>query len=198
MPKAGTYSTRRIAVPDYDVIKRTAEQAVKDQLGALARPDDRVERAAEIIRQADAEIALHVDDRNAATASLWFYEHTLGLARALGVNKNAYREILAKALTGDPKGELPGDLDAEGLAKVATAAGVPRIEDAGDKLPELARIVAAARARRTAAVPFMQDAALALSEEPYSWDGERIAAHANVAVKLIWQHWAAARRRREH
>ncbi|WP_406274794.1 hypothetical protein OH779_40150 [Actinacidiphila glaucinigra] len=66
------------------------------------------------------------------------------------------------------------------------------LEQAAEKLPELASIVGASDARRQAPVPFMQDAALALSEAPYDWDGERIAEHAGVTVKLIWQHAAAA------
>ena len=162
MPK-GTYAKGRIEVPEHDLIKCQAEQAVRNTLDAVRRrPHDRAKKAAEIIRQADAELATHVNCRNTAAASLWFYERVLGLAFILGVNPNAYREILAKALTGDPKGRLPNSLGIEELARLAAKAGVPKIEDAAQKLPELSRIVAAARARRQAAMPFLQDAALAL------------------------------------
>ncbi|MGW3628017.1 hypothetical protein [Streptomyces sp. NPDC000880] len=196
MPKAFGYPHHTLEIPDYTRIRKDAEDAVKDQLGRLARPDDRVEQAAEIIRQADVEIAAHVGDRNAAAASLWFYEGVRGLAKVMGVYPNAYREILSKALYGDSKRPVPGKLSAEERAKVAEDAGVPRIPDAAEKLPKLSRIVAEATARRNAALPFMQDAALALSEEPYGWDGHRIAEHAGVAVKLVWQHWETARKRR--
>ncbi|MEU6756037.1 hypothetical protein [Streptomyces sp. NPDC046685] len=208
MPKAGTYSTsktRKIQVPDYITLRANAEREVKDELGGFARPDDRVARAAEIIRQADVEIATHIDDRDAAAASLWFYEHTTGLARILGLYPTAYRSILYKALygvhwqgwkEGDPfPKELPTNLSREELVSLAEQQNVPRIEDAAQRLPELARVVAVAKARRAAAMPFMQDAALALSEPPYDWDGEKIANHAGIAVSLVWAHWAAARKR---
>ena len=192
MPE-GTY--HHIEGPDHDLIKSQTAQTIKNTLGAVARPHDRIKQAAEIIRHADAEIAAHVADRDAAAASLWFYGRTLGLPRILGVTRTACREILAKALTGNRKGQLPGGLDAEELAQVATEAKLPRYERAAEKLPELSRVVAAARAQRQAAMPFMQDAALALSEWPYNWEGGQIAAHAGVTEQVIWKHWEAARRR---
>jgi hypothetical protein len=149
------------------------------------------------VRQADAEIALHVEDRNNAVASLWFYEQVLGLSNAIGVTPNAYREILSKAVFGDPTRQLP-DIDSnEGLVAFAEQAGVPRIEGAADKVLEPARVVAAARARRKAAVRFMQEAVLALSEAPYDWTPDKIAEHAGVARSLIYKQRAAARKRNE-
>ncbi|GAA3887243.1 hypothetical protein ACWDWT_21510 [Streptomyces sp. NPDC003343] len=200
MPRrAGTYSKTKIAVPDYPGIRANAERAVTDELGKLARPDDRIARAAEIIGQADAEMALHLPERDQMAASLWFYEHILGLHKVMGVYPTAYREALSKALYGDAKTPLPADdLHLEELPRIAQAHKLPRIENAAERLPEVATVVAEARYRRAAAVPFMQDAALALSEEPYGWEGERIAQHAGVPAKLIWQQWAAARRRRGH
>ncbi|MFF7838826.1 hypothetical protein ACFZC6_08420 [Streptomyces ossamyceticus] len=207
MPKAGiTYSKRKVEAPDYGALRAREERAVKDELGAIARPDDRIERAAEIIRQADAEIALHIEDRDKAVASLWFYEHVLGLARAIDVTNTAYREILSKALYGiDRRRTESGhyelrpvpDVTGPELVRLADKAGVPRIETAFEELPRLASVVSAARARRAAAVVFMRDAALALSEEPYGWSGEKIAGHAGVGTKLIWQQQRTARLARE-
>ncbi|MFF7169714.1 hypothetical protein [Streptomyces pseudovenezuelae] len=206
MPKAGiTYSKRKVEAPDYKDLRKREERAVKDELGAIARPDDRIERAAEIIRQADAEIALHIEDRDQAVASLWFYEHVLGLARATGVTATAYREILSKALYGiDRRRTESGhyelrpvpDVTGPELEKLAEEAGTPRVEGAFEALPRLASVVSAARARRTAAVVFMRNSALALSEEPYGWSGEKIAEHAGVATKLIWQQQETARQAR--
>lgn len=196
MPKASGYTHHDLDVPDHASIRKAAQDEVSDELGRLARPDDRVERAAAIIRQADAEIITHVNDRDAAAASLWFYEGVRGLARVLGVYPTAYREILARALYGDGKHPLPTKLTAAERVRIAEEAGVPRVEDARRKLPRLARIVSDAKARREAALPFMQDAALALSEEPYGWDGQRIAEHAGVSTTLIWTHWKMARKRR--
>ncbi|PNG22324.1 hypothetical protein [Streptomyces cahuitamycinicus] len=208
MPKAGiTYSTKKIDATDYKALREREEGAVKEELGRIARPDDRIERAAEIIRQADAEIALHLEDRDKAVASLWFFEHVKGLARTIGVTATAYREILSKAYYGGferrrtasghfelrPVPDVPGGE----LVKLAEEAGVPRVENASEDLPRLARVVAAARARRGAAVVFMREAALALMEEPYGWDAEKIAEHAGVGKKLIYQQTRTARLTRE-
>ncbi|MGY5009906.1 hypothetical protein ACWCY6_17755 [Streptomyces sp. 900105755] len=208
MPKAGiTYSKKKIKKTDFKALREAAERAVTEELGRITRPDDRIERAAEIIRQADAEVALHLDDRDKAVASLWFYEHVPGLAGTIGVTPTAYREVLSKAFYGGPERvrtdsghyelrPVP-DLPGPELVEAARKAGVPLVEDADKKLPNLATVVAEARARRGAAVVFMRDAALALSEEPYGWDGPRIAEHAGVQKKLIWQQQAAARAARD-
>ncbi|MFD7501585.1 hypothetical protein [Streptomyces sp. NPDC059850] len=208
MPKTGiTYSKKKIQKTDFKALRKNAEAEVKEELGQIARPDDRIERAAEIIRQADAETALHLEDRDKAVASLWFYDHVPGLASTIGVVATAYREILSKVFYGGPERvrtesghyELKPvpDLPGPELVAAAREAGVPFVEDAAEKLPRLATVVAEARARRAAAVVFMRDAALALSEEPYGWDGPRIAEHAGVQKKLIWQQQAAARAARE-
>ncbi|MEU9067595.1 hypothetical protein AB0D60_11990 [Streptomyces sp. NPDC048306] len=77
-------------------------------------------------------------------------------------------------------------------------AGIPHITGSfGETLRENGKIIEAVRARRGVAVVFMRDAALALSEEPYGWDGRKIAEHAGVGKKLIWQQQAAARAARE-
>ncbi len=207
MPKAGiTYSKKRVESTDFKALKEREKSAVKEELGAITRPDDRIDRAADIIRQADAEIALHLEDRDQAVASLWFYEHVLGLARAIDVTNTAYREILSKALYGiDRKRTESGhfelrpvpDVSGQELVALAEEAGVPRVAGALEDLPRLARVVVAARARRGAAVVFMRNAALALSEEPYGWSGEKIAEHAGVTTKLIWQQQRTARLARD-
>ncbi|MEV7512020.1 hypothetical protein AB0O57_29100 [Streptomyces sp. NPDC091201] len=230
MPSVSGYPHHKLEIPDYPSIRREAEDAVKDELGRMARPDDRVRRAAEIIRQADLEIAAHIEDRNQAAASLWFYDRVRGLTKVMGLATNAYRSALFQALYGiDPRSRKDGDVytahvlaadgrkattevrpipadlpaaqgeQAEDLARIAEEAGVPRLDtaEASRQLPKLSSIVAAASARRAVALEFMQDAELALSEEPYGWDGPRIAEHAGVSVKLVWKHWGVARKRRE-
>ncbi|MFJ1732057.1 hypothetical protein [Streptomyces sp. NPDC088254] len=94
------------------------------------------ERAADVIRRADAEIALHLEDRDQAVASMWFYEHVLGLARATDVTNTACREILSKALYGiDRRRTESGhyelwpvpDVTGPELVKLAEGTGVPRV-----------------------------------------------------------------------
>ncbi|MGW0533400.1 hypothetical protein [Streptomyces sp. NPDC003032] len=59
----------------------------------------------------------------------------------------------------------------------------PDREEAADRLPSLAAAVSVATARRKAAMPFLQDAALALTEEPYGWSTERIGKLGDVTQK---------------
>jgi hypothetical protein len=198
MPKAGFDYGSKIPGPQegYKQIAQTAEDEVTKALAFVTRPDDLIVRAAEIVRQADAEIGLHIDDRDQALASLWFYERRLGLAKTIGVTATAYREILAKAMFGDPKHPLPDADSPEELTQLARTAGVPRVKDAEDKIIEPSVIVAKARARRGVAVRFMQEAIWALSQSPYDWSPEKIAEHVGVTRKLIYRQRAAAMKRR--
>lgn len=208
MPKAFGHRHHKLEVSDFATLRQEARDAVRLELGAMLRPDDRLQRAAEIIRQADLEIAAHAEDRNKTAASLWFYDGTRGLAKVMGLAANAYRIALYQSLYGiDPRSWKQGDPfpaelptaqgeRAEDLAKVAEEAGLPRqdTEEASSRLPELSRIVAAASERRTTALKFMQDAELALFE--YGWSADRIAAHAGVRADLVKKHCASARKRR--
>ncbi|MCX4976484.1 hypothetical protein [Streptomyces sp. NBC_00620] len=184
-------------IPNYVRLRREAQQAVSNELGIIARPDVRIGLAADIIRQADAEIGLHSDERNAALASLWFYDHiqAVSLGHAIGVNRNAVREILSSVAYGDAKKPLPPRMTDEELTELGEQLGVQRVESAAERLPSLGRIIEKAKARRGRAVRFMQDAALALTEEPYGWDPARIADHAGVQRRLIYKHLAAAKQR---
>ncbi|MFI6142405.1 hypothetical protein ACIBCC_29965 [Streptomyces griseus] len=223
MPQAGfTYSSTRITPPDY---KKIVEDAEKDArrviasrirkalrpanpgvtlpapilLNASLRPDLLLVEAANVVRQADAEIALWSDERNKALGSLWFYDQVLGLDQASGVTKTAYREILSKVLFGDAKVPLPAtenNNELEILAESRGVAGLPH-EEAIALLLEAAPLVVAARARRRVAVVYLQDAALALSEPPYEWDPDRIADHADIARKLVYKLKDAAAKRRD-
>ncbi|MEU5978508.1 hypothetical protein [Streptomyces sp. NPDC047315] len=207
MRKVGTRFSAELQELDPDALRAAAERAVMEELAPIARPDERLERAAEIIHQADAEIALHVQERDEAVASLWFYDHVLGIPAKAGIKPNAYREILSRVFYGGiervptESGRIPlrpiPDLPLPELAEAAREAGVPVVKDAAKKLPRLATVVIEARARRAAAVVFMRNAALALSEEPYNWNAPRIAAVAGVSRKLISQQQITARRERD-
>ena len=210
-----------LTVPDYAAIRKAADTVVRNELGAIARPDDRIERAANIIRQADDEIALYVDDRNQAIASLYFYDLYEGahLGQLVGIGpKNAVREVLSRVAYGNSKKPLPPRMTDKELRAFAKKMNVPHlvpeepdqalrlgVEAAkahqevtvGRELREAGKIIETAKACRNAAVVFMRTAALALSEEPYNWDGPRIAEHAGVTKKLIWQQQRTARMARD-
>ncbi|MFE6185526.1 hypothetical protein ACFQ6U_13975 [Streptomyces sp. NPDC056465] len=203
MAKAGIKYGRRIAAPDYARIAEDAEDSVMQALG-VKRPEDLVAKppadlvvaAAEVVRQADAEIAVHIDERDHALAHLWFYEQRLGLAVTAGLTQTGYRMALAKLMFGDKKHLLPDVPTNEELVQAAEEAGIERVDNAEAQLLETAPIVYAARARRNLAVRYMQEAVFALSEPPYKWKPGQIAEHAGVAQHLIYQHRTAARKRR--
>ncbi|MFD9226162.1 hypothetical protein ACFWDI_40670 [Streptomyces sp. NPDC060064] len=75
---------------------------------------------------------------------------------------------------------------------------MPQIKDAADRLPFLAATVSVAAARRKTAMPFLQDAALALTEEPYDWSMNRIAELGDTTPKYVRDVKNAAKRRRGH
>ncbi|MEU8911745.1 hypothetical protein [Streptomyces nigrescens] len=193
-----------LTVPDHKTLRAEAERQVKDELGPIARPDDRFKRACEIVQQADLEIAAHAEERNQAALSLWFYDGVRGLDRVLGILPNAYTEMRRIALHGDkkatinPGGDLNARMNAEERRAAAEKAGVLHIEDAADRLPSLAATVSVATARRKAAMPFLQDAALVLTEEPYEWTTDRIAELGDVTPKYARDAKNAAKRRRGH
>lgn len=199
MPKAGLTYSPKIPPPDYAKIKKDASDAVKSELGRVIRPDVLIVKAAGIVRQADAEIALHADERDKAVASLWFYDQVLGLSKTIGVMPTAYREILSKALFGDASTPLPTADDNKKLQDLAKRRGVPRIpyDAAASTVVQAGSIVAAARARRKAALFFLQEAALVLSEAPYEWDPDKIAEHADITRRLVYNLKDAAAKRRD-
>lgn len=203
MPKAGFKYGPRITAPNYAQITADAEQQVLEALGlerpedlvAKARPDDLVVKAARILEQADAEIALHLDERDQALAHLWFYEQRLGLAKSAGLTNMGYRHALARVMFGDKRHPLPDVGSNEELVQAAEQAGINRVPNAEAKLLATAPVVHGARARRDVAVRYMQESVLALAQSPYDWSPERIAEHAGVHRDLIYKQRAAARKR---
>lgn len=209
MPKAGITYGPRITAPNYKQIAADAERQVLDALGlgspdteqpqhlvAKARPDNLIVKAAEVLQQADAELAAYIDSRNEALTHLWFYDPRLGLARTAGLSTMGYRSAIARAVYGEKTHPLPEVVSNEVLAKLGQELGVKRIENAAETLVETSKIVYAARTRRDIAVRYMQEAGLVLSEEPYGWSPERIAEHAGVHRDLIYKQRRTARLRR--
>lgn len=205
MPKAGINYGPRIKAPDYAQIAKDAETAALKALGITAerpedlvakvRPDELVVKAAEVVRQADAEIALYQGERDHALAHLWFYEQRLGLSNTVGLSRMGYRRNLAATLFGDKNRPLPDVTTNNALIRCARKAGLEPVENAEEKLLETAPIVHAARVRREVAVRFMQEAVLALSLPPYEWSPDRIAEHAGVTRTLVYQHRTTAGKR---
>ncbi|MCD9904568.1 hypothetical protein LUR56_39840 [Streptomyces sp. MT29] len=187
-----------LAVPDYEQIREDARRTVRRELAERTRLDNRIELAAHIIRQADAEIALHADERNSALASLFLHDHYEGTQLGLmaGVTKNAVRGILGQVVYGNSRETLPPRMTEEEMTALAREHEVPHItKDAGGKLRAAGIVVETAKVRRAESVTTMQDATLALQETGQSL--VEIANAAGVSRKLAWQHVKAARQRRE-
>ncbi|MCG8971806.1 hypothetical protein [Streptomyces sp. CL12-4] len=203
MSKAGIKYGKRLTSPDYAAIAENAEKSVLKALGlerpedlvAKVRPEDLLVRAADVVRQADAEMAVHLDDRDRSMAHLWFYEPRLGLARAAGLTIVGFRHALARLVYGNKTHPLP-DVDSnEELARVGEELGVEPVEDAEEKFLKAAPLGYAARIRRDKAVYYMQEAVLALSQPPYEWGPEKIAEHAGVERKVIYKQRTTAQKR---
>lgn len=203
MPKAGiTYGTR-IKAPDYTEIGARAEKQVLEDLGLKrgedfvnARPDRLVVKAARIVEQADVDLGAYLDERDQALAHLWFYDPRLGLARAAGLSTMGYRGAIARVVYGDKKHPLPKVESNEELARLGEELGVKHVEYPEATLLKTSQIVYAAHARRKKAVYFMQEAVLILSEPPFDWTPDKIAAHAGVERELIYKQRSAASNRR--
>ncbi|AKN68719.1 hypothetical protein QR97_01890 [Streptomyces sp. PBH53] len=198
MPRAPHHN---LTVPEHKRLRTEAEQQVMAELAKIARPDDRFKRACEIVQQADLEIAAHVDERNQAAMSLWFYEGVRGLNNVLGITPNAYVELRRRALHQDTSAKLTVDderMTAEERRQAARDAKIPEIKDAADRLPSLSATVSVATARRKAALPILQDTALVLFEEPYGWTTERLGEVGGFSAKYARDAKNAAKRRRGH
>ncbi|MFF0481925.1 hypothetical protein [Streptomyces sp. NPDC004435] len=178
-----------LRIPDHAKLRADAELAVKEELGELARTDDRFKRAMDIVQQADLEITAYSEERNQAALSLFFYDGVRGLGRVLGMLPNAFRQMRTLALYGKRTAPLTADDDermsAEERRAAAKKAGLPYVEGAADRLPDLSETVSVATARRKAALPFLRKAALALTEEPYSWPTSKIAELGGVTPKYV-------------
>ncbi|MGW1275544.1 hypothetical protein ACWD4V_01115 [Streptomyces tsukubensis] len=188
-----------LPIPDHAALRKDAGQKVLEELGRIARTDDRFKRACEIVAQADLEIAAHVEERNQAAMSLWFYDGVRGLDRVLGMSPAAYNEMRRLALVGDrlaPINQGGERMNAEERREAAREAGVKYVENAAETLPALSETVSVATGRRKAALPMLQDAALALTEEPYGWSTEQIGELGGVTAKYARDSKNKARQRR--
>ncbi|MFE7072599.1 hypothetical protein ACFU96_21210 [Streptomyces sp. NPDC057620] len=204
MPQPGIKYGEHIPGPDYDQIAKDAEKAVHKALGVARtedllsrRPDDLVKKTAEILRQADAQIAVHLTERDEALAHLRYYEPHLGLHRTAGLSPIGFRNAVARVVVGNQKANLPDAPSNEGLAQLATELGVKRLDDPKAQLLEAAPIVAGAQNCREIAMRYLQQAVLALSEPPYAWSPQEIADHAELPRDTIYSVRRAARKRRD-
>ncbi|MET8696896.1 hypothetical protein ABZV65_30650 [Streptomyces bauhiniae] len=192
-------SRLNIEAPDYDALREKAEQDVEEALGAAERPDDRVKLAAEIIQQADVEIATYADTRNDLLASLYLHDLIEGtqLSQIAGVNKNGLRRLLGTAVYGSSaRKTLPAFMKDAEMNALAKALNVRHIKKSpGKQLLEASLVIEKAKARRKAATPVLRDTALELVEK-HDWAVHQVAAHTGLTNKMASEHIKFARLRR--
>ncbi|RZU28261.1 hypothetical protein EV284_6427 [Streptomyces sp. BK022] len=189
-----------IEAPDYDALREKAERDVVQALDRVERLDDRVQLAAEIIQQADIEIATYADTRNELLASLYLHDLIEGaqLSQIAGVNKNGLRRLLGYAVYGSAaRKTLPAymsDADMNALAKQMNVRHIKK--SPGKQLLEASLVIEEAKARRKAALPVFRRTALELVEK-HDWAVHQVAAHTGQTNKLMSEHLKFARKARK-
>jgi hypothetical protein len=177
---------------DFKAIKEKATNAVVAELGKINDPAARLEAASRIAWDADAEYTVVAPERDRCALSLEFYQAARAVDQAMGVGRTAFTELRRVALGLDRKtGHLPAE---DEKAAVAEAADIPFVEDAADRLPDLAVKAAAARARHLAAASIRNETAARLEGRP-GWDMNKIANVTGMHVDSIGAKVRAVRKR---
>lgn len=202
MPKAGNTFGPQIPVPDYEEIEKQSKKAVLDALGVKRSSDlltkgadELLVSAAGVIAQADLELAMYLEERDQALAHFWFYDPRRNLVRTAGLTYPSFRAAISKLVYGDKHVPLPDVESNEERAELGEKLRVRRLENAEEQLLNAAKLVRAAHARRKEAVPYMQQATLALSLPPHEWSPEKMAERAGVERTLVYNMRAAALKR---
>lgn len=192
--RALLFTSERVALEhkDFKAIKEKAADDVRAELRKVKDPAARLEAASRIAWDADAEYTVVSAERDRCALSLEFYNRARAVDKAMGVGRTAFTELRRVALGLDRKtGRLPAEDEKEAAAE---AADVPFVEDAADRLPELAVKAAAARSRHLAAAAIRNEAAAQLEGKP-GWSMNKIAEVTGMHVDSIGAKVRAVRKR---
>lgn len=168
--------------PDFAAIREQAARQVNDEFATISRPDERLERAAEIVNEAQDEMDSLIDDRDAAIASLTCYTTARGINLSAGLSRTGVLRVMQKALKLDRDAGLPAR---EQLAAAGKDAGVPVVPDAHEVLPRIAREYETNRALRDAAMPIRNATIPVMAAAPYEWAHQRIADELGVPAPYV-------------
>lgn len=167
---------------DAKAIKNEVTAAVRATLEAFKDPAERLREASRIARDADAEHVVVAAERDRCALSLEFYTRARAVDKAMGVARNAFDELRRVALGLDRKtGRLPAEDEKKAAAE---AADIEFVEDAAERLPDLARKAAAARARHLTAAAIRNETAAQLDGRP-GWDMRKIADETGLHIDSI-------------
>ncbi|MFE1270560.1 hypothetical protein [Streptomyces sp. NPDC058758] len=189
---AAKLASRRVPVPelerpDFKPIREAARDQVLDTFTDITRPEERLERAAEINIDAQEQMNRLIVERDQAIASLCCYTTAKAVYFAAGLSRTGLKRVLERALKLERDAKVPTRDD---LVQAGKDAGVPFVEDAHETLPKIAREYERYRAIHEAVVPIRDAAMPVLAAAPYEWTHQRIAdvagvfpQHVTVAVK---------------
>ncbi|MFF4276182.1 hypothetical protein [Streptomyces sp. NPDC001536] len=188
------FNSERIVLTraDFKAIKQQASDSVREELEKINDPAARLETASRIAWDADADYTVVAPERDRCALSLEFYQAARAVDQAMGVGRTAFTELRRVALGLDRKtGHLPAE---DEKALVAEAADIPFVEDAADRLPDLAVKAAAARARHLTAAAIRNEAAARLEGRP-GWNMNKIAEVTGMHVDSIGAKVRAVRKK---
>ncbi|MFJ4342618.1 hypothetical protein [Streptomyces sp. NPDC088915] len=168
--------------PDFASIRKQAEEQVNKEFATISRPDERLERAAEIVNEAQDELDRLIEDRDKAIASLTCYTTARGINLSAGLSRTGVLRVMQKALKLGRDAALPAR---EQLAAAGKDAGVPMVKDAHEALPRIAREYETHRALRDAAMPIRNAAIPVMAAAPYEWAHQRIADEIGVPASYV-------------
>ncbi|MFD3815175.1 hypothetical protein ACFWRZ_08915 [Streptomyces rubiginosohelvolus] len=171
------------ARPDFDKIRRNAENELRAEFAVLAvSPEERLRLAADAVDQAEEEKAMLLPERDEALNSLAFYTTARGVYLSAGITRQGLLRVQQRTLGLDRTAKLPPRHEQPDLAR---AVDVPFVKNAEEELPQIAAAYEAAKARHTAAVEIRDAAIRVLHAEPYEWTLTRIAEFVDRDVAVI-------------
>ncbi|MFD4933356.1 hypothetical protein [Streptomyces virginiae] len=169
--------------PDFEQVRAKAVEEIRKEFATLAvAPEERLRLAADAADQADEEEAALLPERDEALNSLAFYTTARGVYESGGVSRTGMLRAQQRALGLPRDAKVPTRAEQPAAAR---AAGVKYIKEAAEELPDIARAMAAAKARKSAAIEIRNAAILALTFAPYSWSVEQLAEAIDRDPKII-------------
>ncbi|MET8676097.1 hypothetical protein ABZW18_00445 [Streptomyces sp. NPDC004647] len=133
--------------PDLDEIRAAARAQVEAEISAESAFPGRLRRVLEVNRDARSSVGSLGHERMAMAMSLHLHDGVKGLHTSLGIARSQMVEMRWKALGLAPKSPLPSANDLAALQEAAERSGIPRIPDAGARLPAVVEAFEIARTR---------------------------------------------------
>ncbi|MFJ8301289.1 hypothetical protein ACIQ9R_36060 [Streptomyces sp. NPDC094447] len=180
-------AARRLTVPplerpDFATIRDDARDQVLAEFADITRPDERLERSAEVVIEAQEEMDRLIVERDQLIASLSCYTTAKAVYFSAGLSRTGLKRVMERALRLDRDAKLPTRDD---LMQAGQDAGVPFVENAHETLPKIAREYERHRTIREAATQIRDAVIPVLVAPPYQWTHQRIADAAGIPQPYV-------------